>query len=159
MPARLGRPAGDYGEHRFRRVPGDLRHQLRQLGRFGGDVDRAVELVVEPHGTFSVTGGIGVLELILEGTEFTQPVVGDGGRRPGRELIIDVSAVQAHIGGELAARAAAETSMMSRLVTGRTTKPRCGSCSSMPSARSPNSASRTGVTLTPNSAANWSSRT
>jgi hypothetical protein len=32
VPDRLVGPAGDGGKHRFRRIPGDLRHQLSELG-------------------------------------------------------------------------------------------------------------------------------
>ena len=78
------------GKHRFGRVAGDLRHQLGELGRVGGDVDRLVELVVEPDRPFVVIGGVGVFQLGLDLLEFPQLLVGDVGRGPRGELTADV---------------------------------------------------------------------
>src|ERR1700742_1305881 len=87
---RLVWPAGDGGEHGFRRVAGDLRHQLSQLGRSGGDVDGPMKLMVETNCSLVVTAGIGFLKLGLNLLELPQLVVVDVDRGPRGELAADV---------------------------------------------------------------------
>jgi 2-polyprenyl-6-methoxyphenol hydroxylase-like FAD-dependent oxidoreductase len=95
---RLIGPARDRGKHGFGRVAGDLRHQLGELGRVGGDVDRLVELVVQPHRPFVVIAGVRVFELGLDLLDFPELIVGDVGRRPRGELATDVGLHIGHIG-------------------------------------------------------------
>ncbi len=93
----LGPPA-DGGKQRFRCVTGDLRHQLGQLRRIGGHVDRPVELVVQPYCAFPVVGGVSTLQLVLDLLELAQLGFGDTDRRPGRQFRAEVGLHVRHVG-------------------------------------------------------------
>ena len=87
---RLVGPAGDGGKHCFRRIPGDLRHQLSELGGISRNVDGPVEVVIETDRSLVVAAGIGVLELSLDLSELAQLVVADADHGARGELAADM---------------------------------------------------------------------
>ena len=116
---RVLRPPLDRGKHGLGCIPGDLRHQLRQFRRIRGDVDRPVEVVIQPDRALAVACGIRSLQIGLHRSQVSQRGIGDHGGRASRQFPADESL---HLGdiGDVAAGHRSDDETATRLLVEQT---------------------------------------